>query len=346
MTRKLASIQRISKLSPIENSDNLELAEIQGFRAVVKKGDFKENEIIVYIETDSVLPEMPQFEFMRARGFRVRMIRLRGTLSQGLCFPLSILPFREQQESDLWQYGEGTDVTNVLGITKYEPPIPAQLQGDTKGPFPSFLIKTDETRVQVLQSLLDKYKGQECYVTEKFDGSSATYFINKGEFGVCSRNQELKESEGNTFWKIAKQFKIEEKLRGVTGNFAIQGEIIGEGIQGNKYSIKGQVPLFFNVFNIDSQRYLSFIDMRKFLQTLELPTVTVINPKYILDNNIDELVKMATITSSILTDQGTIHAEGIVIRPHEEIIDDNDWLVAGRVSFKVISPEFLIKHQE
>jgi len=120
----------------------------------------------------------------------------------------------------------------MLGVTKYEPPIPACLSGIMKGRFPSFIPKTDETRVQVLQQLLSKYKGERCYITEKLDGSSATFFMHNHEFGVCSRNMELLEDDTNSFWKVAREMDIENKLKELNGNYALQGELIGEGIQG------------------------------------------------------------------------------------------------------------------
>ena len=160
--RNLASIQRILNVRSIPNSDNLELAQVLGWHVVVQKGEFNVGDFCVYCEIDSLLPERPEFEFLRKVNFRIRTIRLRGAISQGICFPLSIVPMGID-------VGGGTDVTEVLGITKYEPPIPACLGGDTKGPFPPFMVKSDETRVQVLQSLLDKYNGCLLYTSDAAD---------------------------------------------------------------------------------------------------------------------------------------------------------------------------------
>jgi RNA ligase (TIGR02306 family) len=106
--------------------------------------------------------------------------------------------------------------------------------------------------------MLTKYRGERCYISEKLDGTSATYYLKDNEFGVCSRNLELLEDASNSFWKVAREMKIEEKLRSLAGNYAIQGELIGEGIQGNKLRLKGQMVLFFNAFDIDRFEYLSF----------------------------------------------------------------------------------------
>ncbi|MFN0201713.1 MAG: RNA ligase (ATP), partial [Bacteroidia bacterium] len=165
--RKLASIQKIIQLEAIPEADAILKATVLGWQLVVKKGEFQVGDDCVYCEIDSLMPDRPEFEFLKPRGMRIRTVRLRGQISQGICFPLSILPENTPIE-------EGLDVTEMLGITKYEPPIPAQLAGTVKGLFPSFIPKTDETRVQVLQEVLDEYKDETCYITEKLDGSSVT----------------------------------------------------------------------------------------------------------------------------------------------------------------------------
>jgi len=327
--RKLASIQKIKALDPIEGADAIERATILGWQLVVKKGEFKVGELCVYCEVDCLMPDDPRFEFLKPRGMRIKTIRLRGQISQGICFPLSILPVSFNIQEDV-------DCTEVLGIQKYEPPIPACLSGIAKGPFPSFIPKTDEPRVQILQEMLDRYKGQDCYISEKIDGSSATFYVHNQQFGVCTRNFELMEDPENTIWKIARELDIEKKLRSTGINVAIQGEVIGEGVQGNPLKLRGQSIRFFNVVDIDRYTYLSFDQFIDFMRTLSLETVPIIAVGYKLDNDINALVKMATRKSLICPNAW---AEGIVIRPLVECIDP----VIGRVSFKSINPEFLLK---
>lgn len=337
--RKLASIQKIKSLEPIDGADAIEKATILGWQLVVKKGEFKVGDLAVYCEIDSLFPEKPEFEFLKPRGMRIKTIRLRGQISQGICFPLSILP------SDA-PILEDSDVTEFLGITKYEPPIPACLSGLMKGKFPSFIPKTDETRVQVLQKVLDKYTGEKCYITEKLDGSSATYFVNNNEFGVCSRNLELHEDSENSFWKVAKQLSIEDKIRSIGKNIALQGELIGEGIQGNKLKLKGQTVRFFNAFDIDKFEYLGFKEFEELINKLGLQTVPIIDREYLLENDINSIIKKSIIKSNLCSD---VWAEGIVIRPYFEKIDlllSNENFNNGRVSFKAINPEFLLKFGE
>ncbi len=327
--RNLASIQKIKALEPIENADAIQKATVLGWQLVVKKGEFEVDDLCVYCEIDSLLPDRPEFEFMKPRGMRVRTIRLRGQTSQGICFPLSILP-------EGTPIVEDTDMTDILNIQKYESPMPANLIGIAKGAFPSFLPKTDETRVQVLQELLDKYQGEPCYIAEKLDGSSVTYYLKNNVFGVCSRNLELLETPDNALWKVARTLEIEEKLRALGANFALQGELIGEGIQGNKYKLKGTTVRFYNVFDIGNYKYLDFEDFIAFIKKLELEAVPILNTNYKLNNDIPQLVELS-IAKSQLSD---VQREGIVIRP---LVERQDTI--GRVSFKVINPEFLLKFE-
>jgi len=341
--RKLASVQKILELNLIEGADSIERATVLGWQLVVKKGEFSVGDLVIYCEIDSLLPEIEEFMFLKPRGMRIRTVRLRGQISQGICFPLSFVEMLGLLPEDMI---EGQDVTSAMRIEKYEPPIPACLSGTMKGKFPSFIPKTDETRVQVLQRLLDKYKGEKCYVTEKLDGSSATYYVKEGEFGVCSRNMELLESEDNSFWRVARQMEIENKLRSLGKNIAIQGELLGEGIQGNKLKVKGHTVRFFNAFDIDKFEYIDFDEMIEIFEQLGLPTVPIISVDYKLYNNIDEIVKMANIRSTIAPE---VWAEGIVIRPYKEKINlllSNENFNNGRVSFKAINVEFLIKYGE
>jgi RNA ligase (TIGR02306 family) len=263
MERKLVSVRKITNITPIEGADKIELATIDAWKVVVAKDvNHKVDDMVIYCEIDSFLPIKEEFEFLRKssykkmsdgiEGFRLKTIKLRGQVSQGLILPMSVVEYTNVQ------FEVGMDVTNLLGVTKYEPPIPAELAGKVKGLFPSFLYKTDEERIQNLSSEYETYKEKnkedvKFYVTEKLDGSSATFYIKDGVFGVCSRNLELLETEGNSFWRVARELKLEESLVSLGKNICLQGELIGEGVQGNPYKVKGQTVRFFNGFNIDSQ---------------------------------------------------------------------------------------------
>lgn len=351
MERKLATIRKIQKILPIENANAIELIKIDGWQCVAKKGEFLPDELCVYFEIDSFLPVRPEFEFLRkssfrtmadgSEGFRIRTIRLRNQISQGIVFPLSIFPTFEGASIT---YEEGDDVSEYLGIKKYEPPIPAELAGVVIGPFPSFISKTDESRIQNIPWVLSKYKGYVFYVSEKLDGVSCSIFLNNDEFGVCSRNLNLKESETNSFWRVARQLGIEEKMRKIGLNITIQGELIGEGIQGNHYKLKGQTIRFFNVYNIDSGQYLNYDEFVSLITIqLGLETVPLVNGVFSLPETTDELLKFADGKSLINLN---VNREGIVLRPVHAEIFDADMPHGGRLSFKAISNIYLLEHGE
>lgn len=225
--RQLATIRKIASIRPIKGADLIEVAQIDGWECVVQRGEFWVGERIVYIEVDSIVPERPEFEFLRDRKFRVRTIKLRGQVSQGLVLPLSILP--PGTSTNL-----GADVTDALGIKKYDPETQQEaalltrqpekpknpiirflmrfgwykklfVKPKRKGGFPDWIVKTDENRIQNLSTLFDieRKKGTKFSVTEKMDGQSATYFLRrlskrKYEFGVCSRNIRLGSPDNNS----------------------------------------------------------------------------------------------------------------------------------------------------
>lgn len=340
--RKLASIQVVKAVDPIPGADAIDVAQVLGWRLVCRKGEFKPGDTCCYVETDAILPDRPEFAFLKPRGLRIKTIRLKGQVSQGIAFPLAILP--------VGTYNEGDDVTDILGVTKYEPVIPACLSGLIKGAFPKFVPKTDEVRVQVLQDLLNKYKYTNCYITEKLDGSSCTAYLNQGQFGVCSRNLELLEDDKNSFWKICREQNVEKSLRELGRNLVLQGELIGGSIQDNKLKMIGQTIRWYNCFAIDTERYLDYSEFIRTLESLGLQSVPIISCAYQLDTSIDALIALATRKSVVQQDPTDmsdkprdVWAEGIVIRPLIEKIDIV-YGVYGRVSFKVINPEFLIKY--
>jgi RNA ligase (TIGR02306 family) len=329
--RKLASIQRIQSLEPIPEANAIEVARVLGWQLVVKKGEFQVNDLCVYFEIDSILPERSEFEFLRSKHFRVKTIKLRGQISQGICFPLTILP----QGVDI---EEGKDLTEILGVKLFEPPIPFYLAGKKKGQFPEFIPKTDEPRVQNLIDILKSHHGEKCYITEKLDGSSITIFLKNGYFGVCSRNFELEEDEENSLWKLVRELDIENKLKQLNGNFALQGEAVGKSIQKNTLNLKGHTIYFFNVYDIDNKCYLGYSEFKETIQKIGLQTVPILNENYILNTDIKSLVELS-IGKSLINKEGW--REGIIIRPLTE-----KKLEGERFSFKIINHNFLLKYDE
>lgn len=261
--RAMATIRRISEIRNHPNADKLDIAIIDGWQLVTAKDNgFKEGDIVIYCEIDSWIPnEVAPFlskgkeprEYNGVKGERLRSIKLRGELSQGLILPLSVLRMEIG-------YPLGCDVSGVLNIQKWERPMNPQLAGQAKGYFPSFLRKTDQERIQNEFNRMTEAHFTDTYeVTLKIDGSSMTVYHNNGEFGVCSRNLELKineENAGNAFIKKATELELEEKLRAFGKNIAIQGELWGSGINGNWEGINHHEFSVFDIFDIDEQRYL------------------------------------------------------------------------------------------
>ena len=344
MERKLASVRVISNIQPIPNADKIELVTVDGWNVVVAKDvGHKVGDLVIYCEIDSFLPIREEFEFLRkssykkmgdVEGFRLRTVKLRGQVSQGLILPMSVL---NPPDTNIYVTPfEGLDVTEMLDIVKYEPPIPAELAGKVKGTFPSFIPKTDEERIQNLTSEYEEWKYQskhQFYVTEKLDGSSATFYVKDGEFGVCSRNLELLETEGNTFWKVARELDLENKMKSLGKNISLQGELIGEGIQGNPYKLKGQTIRFFTGYDIDKRERIGFIHFTVMIMDMGLGYVPVLNQEFgfMLPDTIEEMLQYAEGKSALNPDT---EREGVVVRSMD-----------GSISFKAISNKFLLNHE-
>lgn len=329
--RILASIQIISHLSLIPDAAAIEKAVVLGWSVVVKKSEFKVGDLCVYVEIDSILPAKPEFSFLEKNKYRVRTIRLRGQISQGICFPLSILP--------AGNYAVGQDVTETLGVIKYEPPMPAHLAGKITGPFPGFIPKTEEIRIQSCPQILSRYQDKEFYVTEKVDGTSMTVFVKGETMNVCSRKLCLVKDAGNTLWKIAEALDLEKKLKDSGQKYALQGELAGEGIQKNVLKIRGQKFYIFNVYDFIGGCYLDWEDAEKLVLSWNLEMVPIVNENYRLPKTVDEIVAFTTRKSVV---NPNTWLEGLVFRPKIETYDED----LGRLSFKVVNPEFLLTHGE
>jgi RNA ligase (TIGR02306 family) len=333
--RKLATIRQISEVAPIVGGDMIERARVDGWDVVIRRGELKPKDLCVFFEIDSFLPTTESFLFLErngrkkmiyegkeVEGYRLRTCKLRGQISQGLALPLSSFPNLSTTEL-------GADVSEELGVIKYEAPIPACLSGEVKGAFPSWISKSDEERLQNILDILVTHKGKQFTVTEKVDGTSGTFYRYNGDFGVCGRNWELKESETNLYWRIAKKYDLVNK---VPEGMAFQGEIIGEGVQKNKLKIKGQELRLFYVYLIPQAQYLStghMIEMGKIYGIESVPLVATIT----LDHTVEQLLEMANRKSLI---NPNAMAEGLVFRLNEP---------GPKISFKVISNKYLLKDE-
>ncbi len=379
--RKLASIQVIKKIEPIEGADRIEKATVLGWHVVVQKGLYKEGDRVVYLEIDSVLPK----ELAERAGFADKYLktrRFKGVYSQGMCVPLTELyhtkfPYGSGSATNIVEAAkdgrwDDTDVTEYLGITKHEadqrndeqwwkknratvkPPKKWYtkfrlgrwfwkkfLYKPTSGPFPSDLVpKTDETRVQVLGDVLEKYKGVRCQYTEKLDGSSITFWKDKKDkLHVCSRNREIFDEKDFMYATIADKYADKFGY-----GFVYQGEILGPNIQGNKYGVKDYEVYIYQAYCPETKVYLAPGELSAHLQSAGLSQVPILG-EFDLTDDIDALVDMS-IGMSVLASRGKdTQREGIVIRPLENIDGLYDKrFVGGRLSFKAINPKFLVKY--
>jgi len=346
MSNKLATIQRVASVLPHDNADSLELIKVLGRTVVAKKGEFKEGDLCVYVALDSILPERPEFEFLRNKQFRVKTIKLRGVVSQGICFPLSVLDRLEEVEDEgvTWTVPvrplvtEGDDVTEALEVLKYEKPAPQS--ADAIGHFPTHLVsKTDEERIQNLPSLIEKIQGKEVYISVKHDGTSATYIMEDNHFRICSRNMELK-IDGGVYGRMALKYS----LAALPDNCVVQGEIVGPGIQNNREGLKEPEFRVFNVFDIEEDYTLNYRQTKKFCEEYEL---TMVDLCYL--GPADEECPTWTLEGLLeLADETKYangsRAEGIVVR----LANGGGWneVLGKPLSFKVISNKYALKHGE
>lgn len=350
--RKMAYIVEIDSVSPIEGADAIEVAVVNGWKVVVKKGEYTVGDMAVYCEIDSWIPhELAPFlskgkaprEFAGIKGERLRTIKLRGQISQGLLLSMNVLNEEFDGNGAIGDWKVEDDVSEKLGIQKYEPPIPAQLRGKIKGNFPVFLRKTDQERVQ---NCFKYFKDEpevwvECVVEEKLEGSSFTAYYNNGQTGVCSRNLDLVEEEGNAFWDAAREQNILEALtmycERTSRNFAIQGELIGVGVQGNIYNLPNKVVRVFDIFDIDEQEYVNADQRWEILEYLnmygaKLDAAPYLQTVDVSKLSLDDILVMAEGKSVLNKKQ---EREGIVFK---SVRDPSK-------TFKAISNRYLLKEK-
>lgn len=337
--RKMASIQKIAEVKPIDGADFIVAYRVNGWWVVDKKDAYQVDDLVVYCEPDAWIPfELAPFlckgkeprEYNGVKGEKLRTIRLKKQYSQGLILPFSIM--NVEQDGIVYESlaDVDTDVSEILGIQKWEPPIPACLVGKMRGNFPSFIPKTDQTRIENLGRNLEiwQYKKFEFAIDEKCEGSSMTTYVYNDREGVCSRNIDLYDTDDNTFWQVEKKYSIIEKIKSTGKNIAIQGELLGEGIQGNIYNIKGHDLYVFDVYLIDEHRYMLPDERDEFVSSIGLKLVPRLG-SIVIDESITQstLIDMAEGISKLYNTQ----REGIVFRNKTE----ND-------TFKAISRKYLL----
>jgi RNA ligase (TIGR02306 family) len=327
--RSLASVQTISDKKPIKGADLIEAVKIKGWWVITKVNEFQIGDPCIYFEIDSFLPIEAAYEFLRSRcyqyssslgeGFKLKTLKLKGQLSQGLAIPY------------LGTEPVSTDLTKALNVQKWEVAPSIVLGSDRLGKFPSFIPRTDQERCQNLSyEIAEAFNNKEVFeITRKLDGSSITTYFNNGYVGVCSRNFELKaDSKSDTaFIKCARISKLMSSLEALALNIAVQGELIGEGIQGNPEGIQGTSIAIYNIFDIDKQEYLNPRDRMDLVNKLiglgyKGSHVPVVTTAPLSSGDVENLLTMAD----------AIGGEGLVFKS-----------TSRDFSFKAISNKYLLK---
>jgi len=372
MERKLVTIRKVRDISPIPGADFIETATVDGWNLIIKKGEFEVDGLGVYFEIDSVLPMDDRYQFLKkvtvtsgGEGYRLKTMKMRGTISQGLLLPMSMFPELEGKEF-------GDDVTDDLGVWLYEPKYSARnpnSNGEQKTRyFPPFLRKTDEARIQNHMNYFDLYKGQLWEASLKLDGSSCTIwnydkapyvkqgksnkffvslyygvrewikakFANPDTFGVCSRNINLREKEGNAFWDIANELSMRTILSG--HNVALQGELIGPNIQRNHEKVDKNEFHLFAIFDMDKQEYLLPHERTEWLfnnDPLDIIKHVPIHGLVDIFETCEDVAAMQEFVEGESMNPGTI-SEGMVFKS----------VTQRGQSFKCISNKYLLKCED
>jgi RNA ligase (TIGR02306 family) len=328
MERKLVTIQTIKSLQPIEGADLIEHARVMGWDAVVKKGEFQVGDRCVFFEVDSVLPkDQPWAAFMESRKFRVKTLRLKGVLSQGLALPLKSF-------TNLSDPHVGADVTEQVGVVKYEPPA-SGLSNNYVGEWPAFLPKTDEIRLQSELGLLTELRDHPYYITTKCDGTSCTLFKFNNEFGVCSRNLQIS-MDSLAYGDIIKRYDLANTL---LEGYAIQGELCGPGIQKNHMGLDGYELFVFDLYNIEQKKYLGWQELIDKATQMRLITVPLLEKGDAFPYELDALLAKAKGKYPL----SKRNIEGIVVKPLTPMYSP---ALRGRLSFKVLNNDYLLKDEE
>ena len=343
--RKLASIQRIWKIESIEGADRIELAHVLGWQCVVNKGQFRPMDSCVYFAIDSFLPVCPEFEFLRSssykktevmgEGFRLRTMCFRGQISQGLLLPISQF---SEIPSDV---SIGDDVTELLGVRKWEIEERATTGGTVIGDLPYDIPHTDETRVQEEPALIQAFAGLEYYISTKMDGSSHSLGIDENGFHVTGHNYEYKDDGSSSFYELVKNRGYQQVMEkyvqklGLT-TLTIQGELCAPGIQRNRLKL---IKPEWYVFTIRENG--KRVGLKRMLLVCEALGMT---PVPVEEVGMDLPSKYPTVEALLERADGDYpnggRKEGIVIRPTEPVFCS---LIGTSLSMKVVSNKYLLK---
>ena len=214
---KIATIEIISDAKIHPNADTLDLATVNGWQVCVKRNEFKAGDKCIYVCIDTIFDDLPQYEFLRNKNFRIKTIRLRGEVSQGIVFPISLLnefdPTIKTDELEI-----GSEVSETIHCKHWEKPISAQLAGEAKGSRPSWVRRTDEENIQSRLKFLDELYGEPYYIAVKLDGCVEATTLIQTEHG----NKTIKEICDSKYQGKVVSFDVETqqvKYSAITNHF-------------------------------------------------------------------------------------------------------------------------------
>lgn len=332
---KVATVERILNVRPHPNADKLDLIDILGWQVVSQKGQgHAPGNLVVYINIDSIVNPHEVFKFLESSNYRIKTVRLRGEVSNGLILPLSALNVFDPS-LDLSKFNEGDDISEIIGAKHYEKQIDAKIAGFAKGNLPKFLRKTDEDNARNYKSALNQIilnrgkQPENFYVTQKIDGSSASFYYDGENFGACSRSLDLKEDDQNIFWRMFHKYNAKNVLidlykrvslfikpKPKTLKVFVQGEVYGPKINGNQL---GETEVKFAFFNIG----YNYSDSNITMELLDFDSLVSISSQFnfpmvpILDFNQEvNLENLIAFANKQKYPNGN-NAEGIVIRPKQ-----------------------------
>ncbi|MDR2577410.1 MAG: hypothetical protein LBC70_01170 [Chitinispirillales bacterium] len=333
--RSLVTVQRVKKITAIPESDFLEVVHVMGWQCVAKKGEFQEGDSGVYFEVDSFLPVEPRYEFLRnsshrenfdnGEGFRIRTVRLRGQLSQGLMLPLPSFP-------ELEGFSEGDDVTEKLRVKKWYVQETTTAGGTAIGGRPYGIQTSDEIRIQSATDLIERLSGRPYYITTKMDGTSGTVYCINGKIGCCSRNREIKDEADALYWMPVYKYGLREKLTALGKNIVLIGEICGPGIQRNKLRLPVLEWYVFDVIDWDTGHCIPYDKICEICSALGITVVPLEECGEKFAYSLEELLEKAKGNYPSGLDK-----EGIVIRDAKR---------PKTISFKVLNNDALLKEKD
>ena len=345
MSSLIVEVCEIADVRVHPNADALELATIKGWQAVIRKGQFKNGDLVIYIPIDSMVPQT-ESDRWGVTGYlskgRVRCARLRSEPSFGLLIdPRTEAEHFGADESPPFALGD--DVAEFYGITKYEPPILISA-GDAERPHPLFVAYTDIENLRNFPDVLQA--GEEVIVTEKLHGTNSRVGLIEGELMAGSKGLRRKRpEEGATslYWQPIAIPEVRTCLESlgeftIDGRFpakdaqqiVIYGELFGPKIQNLHYGVQ-QGTTGYRVFDIlVNGKYLDWDDVRAIAEAYQLDLVPILYRGPYSIEKIKELAKGNSTFSDHIR-------EGVVVKPVVERLDPK----TGRVILKYINDDYL-----